>query len=235
MSNPVIRGTLGAYTNTPYAEYVTFIARKSNRGTKDQPNWVTIENPYMQVDGRVKEAQDEHASAGKLLHILTELVSDDETRVVFKCIVTSEIHGSATGWSVARRGGDNVESNNPYEVAETSAVGRALGLMGYGLIPMAGISSADEIKSKQAESQPTEKKSIQTSPNARQSWAASSALITRISENIGYYGKVRPHIINSLVKLGNEHVIKLEMTDDEVFAIVEQHAKAEADQKAEKK
>ncbi len=36
-----------------------------------------------------------------------------------------------------------IEKQNPYEVAETSAVGRALGFAGYGIIE--GIASADEM------------------------------------------------------------------------------------------
>src|SRR4030067_3678105 len=106
MVNQIVRGKLGRYEGTPYADYVTFISRNANRGTRENPLWVTIENPYMQVDGRVQEAQTEHAAAGKQMHILTELVSDDEKRVVFKCIINSDLHGSGTGWAGDKAGGE---------------------------------------------------------------------------------------------------------------------------------
>lgn len=227
MANPVIRGKLGRYEGTPYADYVTFISRNVNKGTRENPVWYTIENPYMQVDGRVQEAQTEHAAAGKQMHILTELVSDDDTRVVFKCIVTSDLHGSATGWSVAKRGGEGVESSSPYEVAETSAVGRALGLMGYGLIPMAGIASANEVQAKKQEAQADKS-------TDRKSWATRAELITRISDSIEYFGSVRPHIIKALELMGTEKVISLDMTDDQVYPLVEARAKKRADEKASK-
>lgn len=95
------------------------------------------------------------------------------------------------------------------------------------------VASSDNQKKEPEQIHEQQKPTVKQNGNAeRKSWAASSALITRISEHIGYYGKVRPHIINALQKLGTDGKIKLEMTDDEVFAIVNQHAKAEADQKA---
>lgn len=69
---------------------------------------------------------------------------------------------------------------------------------------------------------------------ARQSWAASSALISRISENIPYYGGIRPHIINALTVLDKEGKIKLTMSDDEAFKIVNEHSNQKANEQAEK-
>lgn len=62
--------------------------------------------------------------------------------VVIKAIVS--VKGkSFTGISSANPA-KAIEKSNPYEVAETSAVGRALGMANYGIIE--GIASADEMK-----------------------------------------------------------------------------------------
>lgn len=94
---------------------------------------------YMTVAGRVEVA---HEANEKTLSITTELVSSDP--VLFKATVVTG-KGTFTGYSAAY--GDPkkpIEKQSPYEVAETSAVGRALGFAGYGLVE--GIASADEMK-----------------------------------------------------------------------------------------
>ncbi len=54
----------------------------------------------------------------------------------------SRIYPTFTGISAANPA-KTIEKQSPYEVAETSAVGRALGFAGYGVIN--GIATADEI------------------------------------------------------------------------------------------
>ena len=49
-------------------------------------------------------------------------------------------------WSPAQ-GGTMAEGSSPYEVAETSARGRALGAWGFGILPGSGIASAEEMAS----------------------------------------------------------------------------------------
>lgn len=120
-----------AYLNTP-AEYHGFIT-------------IIKGNPYMRVDGRVAMARDEHRELGKRLDILKpvfDMVFDIPT-----CQVTvfSEIFGTATGTAKVSIGGRGVDQTNPLENAETSAVGRALGFMGYGLLG-GGIASAEEVE-----------------------------------------------------------------------------------------
>lgn len=61
--------------------------------------------------------------------------------VVVKATVTTP-KGSYTGISSANPS-KSIEKSNPYEVAETSAVGRALGFAGFGITE--GIASADEM------------------------------------------------------------------------------------------
>jgi len=78
--------------------------------------------------------------------IKTEVISDDNTEIVFRAIVIPDITnpdrqfiGSASGV----RGGLGVDKTSAVENAETSAVGRALAMMGIGVLE--SIASADEI------------------------------------------------------------------------------------------
>ena len=76
--------------------------------------------------------------------IETEIISDNE-RVVIKATVTPDIEVPDrvfTGISGSNPM-KNIEKQSPYEVAETSAVGRALAMMGIGV--MDSIASADEM------------------------------------------------------------------------------------------
>jgi hypothetical protein len=78
----------------------------------------------------------------KQLSISTEFKSTNEGIVVCTATVTTE-KGTFNGTSAANPT-KAIEKMNPYEVAETSAVGRALGFAGYGIIE--GIATADEMK-----------------------------------------------------------------------------------------
>jgi hypothetical protein len=90
---------------------------------------------YMTVAGRVEEA---HAALKKLT-IMTEVLYQNP--VVVKATVTTD-KGVFTGISAANPN-KSIEKMSPYEVAETSAVGRALGFAGYGIVD--GIATADEM------------------------------------------------------------------------------------------
>ncbi len=92
---------------------------------------------YMTVARRVELAREDNA----LEAVETEIVSHEP--VVIKATVI--IKGKKfTGISaVLPENGRIIEKQNPYEVAETSAVGRALGFAGYGLVE--SIASADEM------------------------------------------------------------------------------------------
>lgn len=77
----------------------------------------------------------------------TEVLS--HSPVVIKAKVTIQVSSNApfktyTGISsVSLDSAKSIEKSNPYEVAETSAVGRALGFAGFGIVE--GIASADEL------------------------------------------------------------------------------------------
>lgn len=98
---------------------------------------------YITVAERVQEA-------GKdFIGLNTEVLNYDP--VVIKATVTTT-KGTFTGISYANAS-KTIEAQSPYEVAETSAVGRALGFAGYGIVE--GIASADEIVKAEATPKPT--------------------------------------------------------------------------------
>ena len=88
---------------------------------------------YITVAERIKEAGEDFVALN------TEVLSHDP--VVIKATVTTK-KGTFTGISYANIS-KLIEKASPYEVAETSAVGRALGFAGYGIVE--GIATADEI------------------------------------------------------------------------------------------
>lgn len=92
-------------------------------------------NQYITVAERVQEAHKDDMFES----LNTEVLNDNP--VVIKATVT--IKGRIyTGISAANPL-KAIEKQSPYEVAETSAVGRALGFAGYGIVE--GIATADEI------------------------------------------------------------------------------------------
>jgi hypothetical protein len=105
-------------------------------------NIVTIHGKeYITVAGRLQMALE----AEDKISIVTEVLPIPD-QVVVKATVKTE-KGTFTGISAANP--DKViEKQSPYEVAETSAVGRALGFAGFGVVE--SIATADEITSKQA-------------------------------------------------------------------------------------
>lgn len=96
-------------------------------------------NEYVTVAERVQAAHAAHSGA---LSITTEVVSDDADGVVVKATVT--IQGVPfTGHARSSKSAKSIEGDSPLEVAETSAVGRALGFAGFGIAE--GIATADEV------------------------------------------------------------------------------------------
>lgn len=135
-------------TPSAYHAFITLIPQsKRVGGTREKPIYAKIRLPYMTVDGRVTMAMDEHREKGARLTIDTiyETISAESgDKTVCRAIVNSSLLGSAVGHSVVGFGGSGVDSTNPLENAETSAIGRALGFLGYGVFGH-GIASAEEV------------------------------------------------------------------------------------------
>ena len=95
---------------------------------------------YITVAERVKEMHE--ASDGATVVIRTEIVQDTDKAVSIKATVTC-VAGTFSGHATSRYEAGGIEGQAPLEVAETSAIGRALGFAGYGAVE--GVASADEV------------------------------------------------------------------------------------------
>ncbi len=95
-------------------------------------------NEYVTVAERVAEA---HKALKGDFSITTEVLMNDPVVIKATVRVGNVIHTGIS--SIDLNSTKMIEKSNPYEVAETSAVGRALGFAGYGIIE--GIASADEM------------------------------------------------------------------------------------------
>lgn len=105
---------------------------------------------YVTVAERVAALHEEHRSDGSTISIATGIHSEDESQVTFWATVTVP---TGTFWGHARssKTDRSIEGQSPLEVAETSAVGRALGFAGYGVDE--SIASADEVNGAQRPNQ----------------------------------------------------------------------------------
>lgn len=137
-----------ALQQTPEA-YHSFIVKikqkKKVGGTRQNPIYAEIELPYMSADGRIKMARDEHLAAGKHVEVKTEFVVEPISKqLVARAEIHSEMLGTATAHARVFLGGDGPHETNPLETAETSAIGRAWGFLGYGCLGT-GVASAEEV------------------------------------------------------------------------------------------
>jgi len=131
-----------------YAQFV----RPLKQYSKGSGNSWTL---YMTVDGRIQQCRDVHVSQGKSYHEKVRILPPDEVPrldkqgyLVVQVSIDSELHGCVTDFATGVLGPDAkfVDKTNPLENATTSARGRALAAFGYGIIPGAGIASAEEVE-----------------------------------------------------------------------------------------
>lgn len=119
--------------------------------------FVDVNVPYVGVDGRLVQFVNAHKTADggfkpyKITSNVTRLMDLflegklDVKYAVLEVTVDSPIFGTATGISRINIGGDGVDRTNPWENAFTSALGRALALFGFGIIPTGGLASYEEV------------------------------------------------------------------------------------------
>jgi hypothetical protein len=104
---------------------------------------IKIQNKlYVQVKDRILFFNEKYENGC----IKTEVISDDGSEIVFKAIAipdVSNIDRAFIGTASGVRGGQGVDKTSAVENAETSAVGRALAMMGIGVLE--SVASADEI------------------------------------------------------------------------------------------
>jgi hypothetical protein len=136
-------GDVGAVKHEEFADYIVMM--ESNRKVGD--DWQTLEQPYMAVDGKLAMANEDHRRQGKRLDFgEPKVLLDTDEQLTLLVTVTSEIYGTRHGIATSRKQtGTRAEKEFPWEVAETSAIGRALTAMGYGLFPGAGLASAEDM------------------------------------------------------------------------------------------
>ena len=84
---------------------------------------------YSTIESRVKAFRSDHPSG----QILTEIVKDNESNgeVIFKAHAVVDNLIRATSHAMEVRGTSNINKTSHLEYAETNAIGRVLGMMGY--------------------------------------------------------------------------------------------------------
>lgn len=131
--------------------------------------YVEVRNPYMTVDGRVKWFMSDIRQWIKdtkynsiVPPFRVEEIMDHDKKLFSVRYITP--FGEAIGTAKIGIGGKAVDSTNPYENSETSAYGRALGMLGYGIVGT-GIASAEDVGSAKDERERLERQIAQQKPN----------------------------------------------------------------------
>jgi hypothetical protein len=139
-------------TPASYRGFLLFLPHQKKVGeSRGQPLYAEIRAPYFTVDGRIKMALDEHRDKGGTFELQTAFeVEPHSGQLVCRATVRSTLLGQFTATARVFLGArTGVNASNPLENGETSAVGRVLGFMGYGLVG-SGIASAEEVQFAQA-------------------------------------------------------------------------------------
>ena len=136
-------GDVGTVTHEEFADYIVMLETQRRIGD----DWQSVEQPYMAVDGKLAMANEDHRKQGKRLDFgEPKVLINNDDQLTLLVTVTSEIYGTRHGIATSRKqNGTRAEREFPWEVAETSAIGRALTAMGYGLLPGAGLASAEDM------------------------------------------------------------------------------------------
>jgi hypothetical protein len=136
-------GTVGAVAHIDYEPFVLVIEHKKQTARGQYAN---VGKGYMGFDGRVAMARRDHAAQKAKLSIRTSVEGETEALVRVQAVVESELYGTVSAFAESRRDANGPEGQHPLEVAESSAVGRALGMLGYGILPGSGLASAEDVQ-----------------------------------------------------------------------------------------
>ena len=139
----------GAYEALPAEVWgcIVLLPRNQKVPGKDDV-FVSLRNPYLNVAGRLMLLRAKRQPKD----IATEFLTIGDRTLCKATVIVGQC--SATGTAEVIEGTSGPTATNPYEVAETSAVGRALGNLGIGLI--GGIASAEEVMNARTRSAPLE-------------------------------------------------------------------------------
>lgn len=110
---------------------------------------------YAEVNQRIKAFRMVYPTGT----ILTDMLSNEGGVAVFKCTVMDGDHILGTGTAYEKEGSTFINKTSYIENAETSAVGRALGMCGFGIDT--SVASAEEVQNAQL-NQKTETKATES-------------------------------------------------------------------------
>ena len=138
-----------------HADFVDYLVPVTTT-RQQRGEWATVENAYMTVIGKLAMANQDHRAQEKKLNFEDPVVLvDNEEQLTLMVVIDSDLYGRRHGIATSRRiDGSAVEREYPWEVAETSALDRALTAMGYGALPGAGLASAEDMQ-RATDSHPT--------------------------------------------------------------------------------
>lgn len=142
---------VGSVKHEEFADYVVVLESRRKVHTEQSRSvgeeWQVVEHAYMAVDGKLAMANEDHCKQGKRLDFgEPRVLVDNPEQLTLQVTVTSEIYGTRHGIATSRKkSGTLAEKQFSWEVGETSAIGRALAAMGYGLLPGAGLASAEDM------------------------------------------------------------------------------------------
>ena len=114
---------------------------------------------YAEVNQRIKAFRMVYPCGS----IVTEMVSNENGICVFKATVGDGVAPLATGYAYEKEGSTFINRTSYIENCETSAVGRALGMAGFGIDT--SVASAEEVQNAML-NQPLEKKYINSLKSA---------------------------------------------------------------------
>lgn len=149
---------VGSAKHSDFIDYIVVV--ESRRKVNGEWDATRVENAYLAVDGKLAMANVDHRKQGKRLDFAEpKVLIDNADQLTLQVTVTSEIYGTRHGIATSRKkDGTPAEKSFNWEVAETSAIGRALAAMGYGLLPGAGLASAEDMLRAQTRNESSDKR-----------------------------------------------------------------------------